>query len=92
MLIKNYNLGTFIEDLDVTIQNLILYMLKKNDFNIFLAYMIEYIWKIIQVKLAFMVRQLNYKVASDIVEANREKKWQFEEQAASYEEKISELN
>ncbi len=65
VLIKNYNLGTFIEDMDVTIQNLILYMVKQNDFNVFLAYMVEYIWKIIQVKLAFMVRQLNYKVASD---------------------------
>ncbi len=66
-------------------------MLKQDDFNIFIAYMLEYIWKMIQVKLALMVRQLNYKVANDKIEAQREQKWLFEQQAAQYEEKMSEL-
>ena len=72
VLIKNYNLSQFIEDIGMAVQNTIQYMVKRNDQNVFPAYMIDYIWKMIQVKLALMVRQLNYKVASDLRHSNRE--------------------
>lgn len=40
--------------------------MKRSDYNVFTAYMVEFTWKVVQVKIAFMVRQLNYKVATDI--------------------------
>ena len=47
VLIKNYNFSEFIGDVDGTVQDLMLYMVKRNELNCFPAYMIDFIWKII---------------------------------------------
>ena len=62
------------------------------------AYLVDFTWKIVQVKLALMVRQLNYKVVSDLKE--RDRKFAFEvkklraenaEQVAGLEKEIARL-
>ena len=72
VLIKNYNLSEFIKTIDMTFQDIQMYMLKRNEENCFGAYMVDYTWKIIQVKLALMVRQLNWKVIQDRKEKEEE--------------------
>lgn len=56
----------------MTLQDIQTYMLKQNENNCFGAYMVDYTWKIIQVKLALMVRQLNWKVTEDLKEKEAE--------------------
>ena len=52
-------------DIDCTMQDTIHYMVKRNDMNCFPAYLIDFTWKMIQVKMAFMVRNLSFKVKND---------------------------
>lgn len=72
MLIKNYNMETFISDIDSTVQDVMTYMVteetKRGCFN---AYLIDYIWKLIQVKFSFMVQQLNWKVTTELQALSR---------------------
>ena len=65
VLIKNYNFSEFLGDVDSTIQDCQNYMMARSELNCFPAYIIDFTWKIIQVKLAFMVRNLNFKVKND---------------------------
>ena len=46
-MIKNYNLGDFILDMDTTLQDIQLDMLKRSDENCFSAYMVDFVWKMI---------------------------------------------
>ena len=56
VLVKNYNLSDFIIAIDSSLQDLQNYMMKRDENNCWAAYIIEYTWKIIQVKMALMVR------------------------------------
>lgn len=60
-------------------------MLKRCATNCFPAYVIDFVWKIIQVKLALMVRQLNWKVAKDFRAKAQESKEEILKQKAEYE-------
>lgn len=66
VLIKNFSFSKFIEEINVVFQSILLDAMKRSDENVFTAYMIDFTWKVVQVKVAFMVRQLNYKVTTDI--------------------------
>ena len=65
VLIKNYNFSEFLADIDATFQDCINYMTSRDEQNCFPAYVIDYTWKCIQMKLAFMVKNLNFKVKND---------------------------
>ena len=65
VLIKNYNFSEFLGDVDSTVQDCMNYMMQRSDLNCFPAYIIDFTWKIIQVKLAFMIRNLNFKINND---------------------------
>ena len=91
MLIKNYNLSQFVADMDQTWQQIILYLTNRTKANIFGAYMIDFTWKIVQVKLALMVRQLNYKVVKDLEDKEAQHKYEFDRMQASYELQIADL-
>ena len=65
VLIKNYNFSEFLGDIDSTIQDCMNYMMQRSELNCFSAYIIDFTWKIVQVKLAFMIRNLNFKVKND---------------------------
>ena len=47
VLIKNYNFSEFIKDIDNTVQDLMIYMVKRNELNCFPAYIVDFIWKMI---------------------------------------------
>ena len=66
-------------------------MLKHNQTNCFSAYVIDFVWKIIQVKLAFMVRQLNWKVNKDLREKDNFYNMEILKQKAEYELKLEDL-
>lgn len=67
-------------------------MLKRSDENCFSAYMIDFAWKMIQVKLALIVRQLNWNVATDFMKKDQEAKEELQKQKLSFEIEIAQLN
>ena len=91
VLIRNYNLREFIIDMDVTAQGIMNDMMKRAESNCFAAYMLDFFWKIVQVKLAFLVRQLNWKVSSDLVEQRKQHEAAMAAQREAYERKIEDL-
>ena len=56
VLIKNYNLSCFIQDIEMQFQQILLECMKRHDSNVFTAYLVDFTWKMVQIKLAFMVR------------------------------------
>ena len=84
-LIKNYNLSQFVCDIDTTLQDWQTQMLKRDATNCFGTYIIDFVWKMIQVKLAFMVRQLNFKLTKDFREKEKHHNMEFLKQKAEYE-------
>ena len=72
VLIKNYNFSEFLADIASTYQDCMNYMISRDEQNCFPAYIIDYTWKCIQMKLAFMVRNLNYKVKNDFKDKDRQ--------------------
>ena len=91
-LIKNQKLSEFIKDIDSTLQDIQLDMLKRSDENCFSAYMIDFAWKMIQVKLALIVRQLNWNVATDFMKKDQEAKEELQKQKLCFEIEIAQLN
>ena len=71
VLIKNYNFSEFLHDIDSTFQDCINYMIGRDEENCFAAYIVDYTWKCIMMKLAFMVRNLNFKVKNDFKDKDR---------------------
>ena len=67
-------------------------MLKRDATNCFGTYIVDFVWKIIQVKFAFMIRQLNFKVAKDFREKDKYYNMEFLKQKAEYELKFKDLN
>lgn len=47
--------------------------------------MIDYVWKITQVKMALMVRQLNWKITSEKISIDEDHKSELEKQKIDYE-------
>ena len=70
VLIKNYNFSGFVSDMSSTIQDAMAYMaeekllvtMQRGCFN---AYLLDYIWKLIQVKISLMIQQINWKVSDE---------------------------
>ena len=54
--------------------------------------MIDYVWKIIQVKIALMIRQLNWKVLIDINDNKKHFEKVFQKQKSDYEQKFEKMN
>lgn len=78
--------------MDQTLQTIQVYSLKLSDENIFAYYLIDYFWKIVQIKMALMVRQLNFKVCHDIQVREEEVQAELQQQRYKYELEIIELN
>ena len=54
--------------------------------------MVDYVWKIIQVKMALMIRQLNWKVCIDINDNKKKFEEAFLKQKMEYELKFEQMN
>ena len=90
-LIKNYNLSQFINDMNATLQTISVFTLKQTSENVFVAYLFDYFWKIVQVKMALMVRQLNFKATKDLRERAAAADYELAKQRQKYEVEISML-
>ena len=78
-------------DIDCTMQDTIHYMVKRNDMNCFPAYLIDFTWKMIQVKMAFMVRNLSFKVKNDFKDKDIKTAETIKNANAVYEKQIVKL-
>ena len=71
-------MGEFIQEIDKVFQSIQLDAINRNEENVFTAYMVDFTWKVVQVKIAFMVRQLNFKVATDLRNLNTQQEKDME--------------
>ena len=97
VLIKNYNLSTFISEMDQTVQDTMAYMNEQKPDEVlhrgcFNAYLLDYLWKLIQVKISLMVQQLNWKVCNEkrVYQTKFEQKLKI--QQARHELQLKELH
>ena len=92
MLIKNYNLGSFIQDIECQVQQILLESMKRHDSNVFTAYLVDFTWKIVQVKIACMVRQLNFKITTDARAVDQRHDMEKKKMRAEHEREMEDLN
>ena len=61
------------------------------DKGCFNAYLVDYIWKIIQVKFAFLIQQLNWRVSNELKARVRKSDEDFEKYKREKDKEIQKL-